>query len=88
MAGAGDTFVPVTMISMVRPAGLLDDEEDDDADDDELEEVDDEVVVVPLGSAPDSPQAVRDTARASPAAYEIGTRSVIFITNASLSNAI
>ena len=57
-------------------------------DDDELEEVDDEVVVVFPGSAPDSPQAVRDSARASPAAYEIGTRSVIFITNPSLSNAI
>jgi hypothetical protein len=66
-----------------------DDEDDDDVDDvDEIEEVDDDVVVVvPPDSSPDPPQAVRDSARASPAAYEIGTRSVIFVTNQSLNSA-
>ena len=70
---------------MVRPAGLLDelDEEEDD-------ELDDEVLLEVLlpGSSPDPPQAVRDSAIASPAAYEIGRRSVIFVTNPSLNSAI
>jgi hypothetical protein len=81
---------------MVRPAALLellDEDDEDDVDDeevdDELEEDDDEVVLVdPPGSSPDPPQAVRESARASPAAYEIGTRSVIFVTNPSVDSAI
>ena len=78
---------------MVRPVELLDEEDDaDDVEDDnegeedELEEV--LVVVLPPGSSPDPPHAVRASARASPAAYEIGTRSVIFVTNPSLNSAV
>jgi hypothetical protein len=87
--GAGVTLLPVTVMPIVRPAGLLDDDEDDDAEDvDELEEVadvDDEVLVA---ASSDPPQAARDRASASPAPYEIGRRSVIFVTNPSLNSAI
>jgi hypothetical protein len=86
VAGAGETLLPVTVTTMVRPAGLLDEDDDDDEEEDELDEV--LVVVVPPGSSPEPPQAVRASARASPAAYEIGTRSVIFVTNPSLNSAV
>jgi hypothetical protein len=79
---------PVTVMSMVRPAGLalllelvgLT----------EVEEVDEvllePVVVLDPGSSPEPPQAVRARARASPAAYVIGTRGVIFVTKPSLNS--
>lgn len=75
---------------MVRPAWLLDEAELEGEDEDEVDELDDEelVVVLPPVSSPDPPHAVRESARASPAAYEIGRRSVIFVTNPSLNSAI
>jgi hypothetical protein len=75
---------------MLRPVGLLDELDEEGDDEDDVDELDDEalVVVLPPVSSPDPPQAVRDSARASPAAHEIGTRSVIFVTNPSLNSAI
>jgi hypothetical protein len=75
---------------MVRPAGLLDELDEEEDDEVEVDELDDEalVVVLPPGSSPDPPHAVRASAMASPAAYEMGTRSVIFVTNPSLNSAI
>jgi len=83
-------LLPVMVTTMVRPAELLDEDEDEGEDEDEVDELGDEalVVVLPPVSSPDPPQPVRDSARASPAAYEIGTRSVIFVTNPSLDSAI
>jgi hypothetical protein len=97
VAGAGVTFVPVTVMSMVRPAGLelLVDELLVDELELLLEELGvvvaevDELVVA--GSSPALPQAVRPrvrgSARASPAAYVRGARGVIFVTNPSLNSA-
>jgi len=82
----GDTLLPVTVMAMVRPAVEV--LEVPDAPEVLDEELDGDPVVVPTaGSSPDPPQAVRDTARASPAAYERGTRRVIFVTNPSLNSA-
>jgi hypothetical protein len=71
----------------VRPAAveLLDELDELDV----LEDVDDEVLLEPVevldpGSPPDPPQAVRARATASPTAYVIGPRGVIFVTNPSL----
>jgi hypothetical protein len=88
VVGAGATFEPVTVMSMVRPAGLellLDEVEELD----ELDEVMLLELLVPLvpGSSPELPHAVRVRARASPTAYRRGVRGVIFVTNPSLDSA-
>ena len=92
MAGGGETLLPVTVTTMDRPAGLLGDDEDeregDEDDGDELADVDDPLLVVaPPASSADPPQPVTDNASASPAAYAMGVRSVIFVTNPSLDSA-
>jgi hypothetical protein len=76
---------------MVRPAGVGADVEDEEAAGG-LEVVELVVLALVVLDVPDpaaSPpeQAARDAARASPAAYEKGTRSVIFVTNPSLDSA-
>ena len=93
MAGAGLTFEPVTVMAMVRPAGLeLDELEPDDV----VELAPDDVVEVLLlglvgpgdpASSPVLPQAATVSTRASPAAYDRGARGVIFVTNPSLDSA-
>jgi hypothetical protein len=77
----------------VRPAELLelellalDDEDGEDGEDGEDED-DEGPLVVPAGSFPVPPQAVRKRASASPAAYDRGTRNVIVVTKPSLNSA-
>src|SRR4051794_4508475 len=84
--GAGDTLVPVTVTTSVRPLELLEVLDEEDEEDEVEDELEDELVLVPAGSPP-PPQAVRDMARASAAAYQIGTCRVIFVTNGSLDSA-
>jgi hypothetical protein len=74
----------------VRPAELLelellalDAEDGEDGDDED----DEGPRVVPAGSFPVPPQAVRERASASPAAYDSSTRNVIVVTKPSLNSA-
>ncbi len=89
MLGEGETLVPVTVMAMVRPVApvvlleLLEGDELFEADVDDG----DGLLVVPAGSSPVPPQAVRDTARASPAAYARAAGNVIFVTKPSLDSA-
>lgn len=89
MVGAGVTFDPVTVMTMVRPAGLeLLDELGELSDVDEVEELVEELVVT-LGAAspPEPPHAASVRARARPVAHGMGARRVIFVTNPSLDSA-
>jgi hypothetical protein len=80
---------------MVRPAGADAEVEDEVEDEDaaggldvvELVVLGPVVLDVPDPAASPPEQAARDAARASPAAYERGARSVIFVTNPSLDSA-
>jgi hypothetical protein len=84
--GAGATLSPETVMAIVRPELVADVEELELlGEDDELELLV-EVVVATTGLSPRPPHAVTATARASPAAYQMGRRHVRSVTNRSLGN--
>jgi hypothetical protein len=87
VAGGGVTVDPLTVMVMLRPAGLELDDDDEEDDDDDDEGLEDEVLVLPVEPSPEVPQALSTSATASPAAYVTATRGVIFVTNASLDSA-